>query len=212
MRDSVYWPNIHIEILIKSCETCHESQTEQKKQPMLAHDVPSTPWTEVASDMFEINGDHYLIITDYLSKFPYVKKVQSTSSSTTAHLTAECFSLFGPPMEIVTDNEPQYVGKPYNDTCSKWNIKHTTTSPRYAQSNGLVERLVGTVKCIIQKCSKAGNDIQIGIQHLRCTPIDTNLPSPSESCSVVRFEKICPAITQHWCTRSRWISTIVYRF
>ena len=106
MRDSVYWPNIHkdIEILIKSCETCQESQTEQKKQSMLAHDVPSTPWTKVASDMFEINGDHYLLINDYLSKFPYVKKVQSTSSATTAHLTAECFGLFGPPTEMSTDN------------------------------------------------------------------------------------------------------------
>ena len=74
----------------------------------------------------------------------------------------------------------QYVGKPYNDLCSKWNIKHTTTSPRYAKSNGLVERQVQTVKGIIQKCSKTGNDIQIKMQHLRCIPIDTDLPSPSE--------------------------------
>ena len=92
MRDSMYWLNIHkdIEILIKSCETCQESQTEQKKQPMLAHDVLSTPWTEVASDMFEIKVDHYLLITDYHSKFPYVKKVKSTSRAVIAHLTAEC--------------------------------------------------------------------------------------------------------------------------
>ena len=156
MRDSVYWPNIHkdIETLIKSCETCQESQTEQKKQPMIAHEVPSTPWTKVASDMFEMKGDHYLLITDYHSKFPYVKKVQSTSSATIAHLTAECVSLFGPPMEIVTTNGPQCVGKPYNDVCSKWSIKHTTTSPRYDQSKGLVKRQVRTVKGIIQKCSK----------------------------------------------------------
>ena len=51
MRDSVYWPNIHkdIETLIKSCETGQESQTEQKKQHMLAHDVP---WTKVESNIF----------------------------------------------------------------------------------------------------------------------------------------------------------------
>ena len=33
--------------------------------------------------------------------------------------------------------------------CSKWNIKHITTSPRYPKSNGLIERQVRTVKGII---------------------------------------------------------------
>ena len=51
-----------------------------------------------------------------------------------------------PTTEIVSDNGSQYVGQPYEDMCSKWNIKHTTTSPRYPQSNGLIERQVRTVK------------------------------------------------------------------
>ena len=116
--------------------------------------------------MFEIKGDHYLFITDYHSKFPYVKKVQSPSSATIARLTAECVSLFAPPMEIVTENGPQHVGKPYNDMCRP--VEHQTH--HYFTEIYPIER----------KYSKTGNDIQIGMQHLRCTPIDTNLPSPSE--------------------------------
>ena len=78
-------------------------------------------------------------------------------------------------MEIVTDNRPQYVGKPYNDLCSKWSIKHTTTSLRCApRETGMNSQRHHT------ECSKTGNDIQIGMQHLRCTSIDTNLPIPSE--------------------------------
>ena len=64
--------------------------------------------------------------------------------------------------------------------CSKWNIKYTTTSPTYPQSNGLIERRVRTVKGIIQKCEKTGNDTLIALQQHRCTPLDSNLPSPSE--------------------------------
>ena len=64
--------------------------------------------------------------------------------------------------------------------CSKWNIKHTTTSPRYTQSNGLIERQVRTVKGIIQKCVKTGNDTLIALQQHRCTLLDSNLSSPSE--------------------------------
>ena len=90
--------------------------------------------------------------------------------------------MFGPPLEIVTDNGPQYVGQPYEDIIlyRKLNIKHTTTSPRYPQSNGLIERQVRTVKGIIQKCAKTGNDTLIALQQHRCTPLDSNLSSPSE--------------------------------
>ena len=51
VRESVYWPNIHkdIEMIVKSCAAYQENQPEQQQQPLIAHDVPSTPWTKVAS-------------------------------------------------------------------------------------------------------------------------------------------------------------------
>ena len=87
MRESVYWPNIHRDIakMVKSCAACQENQTEHRQQPLVAHDVPSTRWTKVASDMFESKGDNYLIITDYQSKFHVVQKTTSTTSNTIAH-------------------------------------------------------------------------------------------------------------------------------
>ena len=41
---------------------------------------------------------------------------------------------------------------------SRWNIKHTTISPRHLQSNGMIERHVMTVKGLMQKRAKADND------------------------------------------------------
>ena len=78
---------------------------------------------------------------------------------------------FGPhSLEIVTDNGPQYVGQPCEDMCCRWNINHTTTS-----------RQVRTVKGILKKCKKTGNDVQLALLHRRCTPIDTSVASPSET-------------------------------
>ena len=56
MLESVYWPNIYkdIETMVKCCAVCQESQAEHRQQHLLAHVVPSTPWTKVASDMFLI--------------------------------------------------------------------------------------------------------------------------------------------------------------
>ena len=106
--------------------------------------------------------------------------MHSTTSSSIANKSAQWFSMFEPPLEIVTDNGPHYVGQPYEDMYRKWNIKLTTISPRYPQSNDLIERQVRMVKRIIQKCAKTGNDTLIPLQQHRCTPLDSNLCSPSE--------------------------------
>ena len=166
---------------MKCCAVCQESQTEHRQQPLLAHDVPSTPWTEVAGDMFQIKGDNYLLVTDYHSKFYLVEKMNSTTSTAIANKSGQWFSIFGPPLEMVTDNGPQYVGQPYEDTCSAWYIKHTTTLPRYPQSNGLIERQVRTVKGVIQKYAKTANDMLIALQQHQCTPLDSNLSSPADA-------------------------------
>ena len=61
--------------------------------------------------------------------------------------------------------------------CSKWNITHTTPSSRYPQSDGLIERQVRTVKGVIQKCAKTGNDRSSPSEILFNRPIRTTLPS-----------------------------------
>ena len=160
--------------MVKCCAVCQESQTEHSQQPLLAQDVPSTPWAKfkVASDVFQIKVDNYLLVTDYPSKFYLVEKMQSTTNSSIANKSAQWFSMFEPPLEIVTDNGPQYGGQPYEDMFSKWNIKYTTTSPIYPQ--------VRTVKWIIHQCVETGNDTIIALQQHRCTSLDNNLSSPSE--------------------------------
>ena len=65
--------------------------------------------------------------------------------------------------------------------CCRWNVNHTTTSPWCPQSSGLVERQVRTVKGILRKCKKTGNDVQLALLHHRCTLIDTSVASRSET-------------------------------
>ena len=76
-----YTNHKNIETMVKSCPTCQENHTERRQQSLVAHDGPSTPWTKVASDMFEIKGDNYLIITDYQSKF-HVVQIQHPGPAT----------------------------------------------------------------------------------------------------------------------------------
>ncbi|XP_038052823.1 uncharacterized protein K02A2.6-like [Patiria miniata] len=181
-RESVYWPNInrHIDELVKACSYCQESQPKQQREPLEPHQVPSTPWTKLGTDLFEIHGDNYLLIVDYHSKYPVVHKLNSTTSAAVAGITSHTFSLLGAPAEVMSDNGPQFVGKHYEDMCNTWGIKNTTSSPRYPRSNGFVERSVRTVKSVIKKCQKSGQNVDIALLNLRVTPVDSKLPSPAE--------------------------------
>ena len=181
-RDSVYWPQINkdIEKTVKLCTTCQEEQPSQQHEPLKPHDIPTTPWTKLATDLFTLHNEDYLVITDFHSKFPLLYKLRNTRSETVAATTASMFGIFGPPKEIFSDNGPQYSGQPFQQMCEKWGIKHTTSSPHYPRSNGLAESTVKTVKRMLKKCKKTNQDIHLALLNLRATPVDSRLPSPAE--------------------------------
>nr|XP_054763903.1 uncharacterized protein K02A2.6-like [Lytechinus pictus] len=181
-RDCVYWPGINkdIENIVKTCQACQENQDQQQKEPLEPHEVPPTPWTKLAADLFHLGGTDFLLITDYHSKFPVIRRMHSTTSTAVTTVMKEAFSMFGVPAEVVSDNGPQFSGKPFKEMCAKWNIKHTTSSPRYPRSNGLLERMVmHAVKSMIKKCRQTGQDLLEALLHLRATP-QADLPSPAE--------------------------------
>ncbi len=104
----------------------------------------------------------------------------NTRSETVIKAMSGIFGLFGPPHEIVSDNGPQYSSREFQQMCDSWGITHTTSSPRYAQANGLAERMVRTIKSLIKKCSKTQQDLNSAMCNLRATPVDSGLPSPAE--------------------------------
>ena len=52
----------------------------------------------------------------------------------------------------------QYSSHEFKKFCSEWGMKHTTSLPLYPQSNGFRERMVQTVKNLLQKAGEAGED------------------------------------------------------
>ena len=74
------------------------------------------------------------------------------------------------PWEIISDSGPQYHTK-FNGFWADWYIQHVTSSPRYVQSNGFVERQVRYIKPLIKKCSKASSDIHKALLNIRATPL-----------------------------------------
>ena len=139
---------------------------------MIANEVPTKAWKVLATDIFEIKGRNYLILSDS-SKFPKVRELSGAVAIT--DVIEDMCGMFGRP-----DNGPQYASAHFTAFCKSWGIEHVTSSPNYAQSNGFSERQVRWVKHVIKKCLKTSESIPQALLQMRATPIDAKLPSPVE--------------------------------
>ena len=109
---SVFWPGLRrrIEDKCQSCQACLKSEGSQKKEPLIPFPIPNTPFEMVGVDLFHLNGSNYLLLVDYLSKWPVVKHLpKSTSSGVVIKCLREIFADFGQADVIVSDNERSSV-------------------------------------------------------------------------------------------------------
>ena len=82
LRSSVWWPGASKELagMIEQCPEGAKVATPWK-EPLITTPVPEYPWQVVRSDLFELNGVKYLLASDYLSRYPGVIKLTSTTGS-----------------------------------------------------------------------------------------------------------------------------------
>ena len=177
VSSSVWWPGITsaIEQFVQSCPTC-QKLTIPSKEPLLTTPLPSHPWERVAADLFELKGSNYLLVADYYSRFVEVQKLTTTTScNIVTHLKA-IFARFGIPATLVTDNGPQFDSKEMKDFTQAYDFYHVTTSPYYPQANGLAERMVKTVKKLLEYSA----DAYKALLSYRTTPLPWCGLSPAE--------------------------------
>ena len=53
-RNILYWPNINAEItnMISNCSMCIEYRNSQARETLVQHEVPSSAWVKVCTDLF----------------------------------------------------------------------------------------------------------------------------------------------------------------
>ena len=144
-KDMVYWLGINeqLETLVLNCEVCLKHLKAKSKQApnmSLGQEVLIHPWMKVATYIFHLKNDSYLLIVNYTSRFPIVHKLTSTTMQQVASQMKLIFSEYDWPETIVSDNGPCYSAETFNKLMTDYSVNHITSSPHYPQSNGLAEK------------------------------------------------------------------------
>ena len=137
--------------------------------------VPALPWGVVGSDLFEWKGSLYLLVVDYLSRFPKISLLPDTSSSTVIERIKAIFARHGIPKVLRLDNGLQYSSNAFSSFADHYGFQHVPSSPNYPQSNGAAERMVKSVKALLNKAS----DPHLALMVYRSTPLANGF-SPTE--------------------------------
>ena len=184
-KQAVYWLglNEHLEQLILNCQLCLKYSRSKRKPDQsstLGQEVPLVPWTKLATDIFHFEGQSYLLIVDYTSRFPIVRRL---TSMTAQHIVDHCkqiFAEYGWPDTLISDNGPCYASETFKKLMTEYNVNHITSSPHYPQSNSLAEKYIQIVKNLFHKAKEEGQDLYKCLMTYRNTPLSTTLQSPMQ--------------------------------
>ena len=151
-RTSVWWPGMskQVEDLVKNCQVCIK-QRHNKAEPLISSVLPERPWQNICAHLFELNGKTYLIVVDYFSGYPEIALLNSTTSSDVITHMKSCFARHGIPEKVISDNGPQFRSADFMKFSLSYGFRRQTSSQRYPQANGEIERSVKTVKSLLKK-------------------------------------------------------------
>ena len=187
-KQAVYWPGLNeqLEQLIPNCQLCLKCSRSKRKpdeSSTLGQEVPVLPWTKLATNLFHFEGQSYLLLVDYTSQFPIIRRLTSMTAHHIANHCKQIFSEYGWPETLISDNGPCYASKTFKKLMTEYNINHITSSPHYPQSNSLAEKYVQIIKNLFHKPKEEGQDLYKCLITYRNTPLSSTFLSPMQMLS-----------------------------
>ena len=125
------------------------------KEPLYTTPLPDGPWIPVRADLFEFEGQDYIVLTDYYSRWLEILHLRRSAGSKDTTATAvisklkDVFARFGVPFELVSDNGPQFTSDAFAQFALCYGFSRITSDPYLPQANGAAERSVQTAKAVL---------------------------------------------------------------
>ncbi|XP_010513400.1 PREDICTED: uncharacterized protein LOC104789393 [Camelina sativa] len=159
-KDGHYWPTMmaDCETFAAKCEACQRHGPMRHVPPELLNTVTAPyPFMRWAMDAIgplpaSKSKKYVLVLTDYFTKWVEAESFTRIQSlDVTNFIWKNIICRHGLPYEIVTDNGTQFTSMITRRFLTKWQIRLSTSTPRYPQDNGQAE---ATNKSIVDGLKK----------------------------------------------------------
>ena len=193
IRQKFAWPGMGQDVIqhCRSCVPCQKvAKTPARKVPLMERTVLSEPFEVMAVDLvgpFPLGkgGFRYLLTAICMaSKWPEAIPLKRMTANAVAEGLIEIFAKTGIPLQLVSDQGTQFVGKVVKQLCKCLHIDKIRMTPYHPEGNGVVERMHGTLVPMLSKASAEGLDwvgqVPFALFALRSAPNRDSLFSPYE--------------------------------
>ena len=146
----------------------------------MTYPIPRLPRRIVASDCFECDGQHYLVVVDLYSDLIEIKELKALSTIELIDQLKQIFAVHGVPITLISDNGPNYASKEFRLFAKTWDFQHLKSSPYHPKANEKAESAVTIMKSVIMKANKQGEDTWKAILEWRNSPTPSQGSSPAQ--------------------------------
>ena len=159
VKQRFFWPRVKrdIEQWCKECDDCARVKSRPNHRAKLQQEAVGERFERVAIDiMGELpeteNGHKYiLVVSDYFTKWTQAFALKDQTAFTVADvLMNQCFSLFGLPRWIHSDQGRNFESELFAQLCKLLDVRKTRTTVYHPQSDGQVERFNRTCQQMLK--------------------------------------------------------------
>ncbi len=180
-RQVLYWPGYSKDIKahVEGCVPCAATAAAPPQPPFFQEPPPEFPGDHLAADHFQYHSEHYLVIIDTFSGFPFLHKCATLTAASLLTALQNVFLVSGLPRVFLSDGGSAFTSRDFQEFLSRCHVRHRCSTPQNPQSNGAAERAVRTLKTLRAKCNTAFELFQ-AILELQNTPRGNDNVAPSE--------------------------------
>ena len=162
LKEDYYWRDMVIDTthVVKNCLTCQRHQkTKILEHPALALPVESI-FDKVGIDLVvslpeTMEGyKGILVITEYLSKYPYAVPIRTKTAIEIAEKFFIYIAMFGPPRHLISDQGTEFVNEIVKQLTKMSGNDHKISSADHPRTNGHCERFNQTLISALKKHSE----------------------------------------------------------
>lgn len=148
-----WWPNMKEDVIhaISSCVNCQLAMRDEMKPTATQHIEKGGVWQDVALDFmgpYRVGDRTYsvLVLIDQFSKYVETKVVTNQSAEVIKEFLMDVFMRMGLPNTILTDNATSFKARAIKEIYETFGIREKHAAPYNPTANGIVERVIGTLK------------------------------------------------------------------